>query len=141
MNNYTAYIIDDNYNDRYLLRRDLDNMEFFSLIFEAENGQDAMDFLLSYEQNKYKYAKRFPPIFIFLDINMPIVNGFDFLNAFDALQKKDDRYQNIMFMMFTSSSLDEEIEKSFSYNFVKEYLVKGEIDMGELKEKITHYLH
>ena len=46
------------------------------------------------------------PDFIFLDINMPIVSGWECLSEF----KKNQRLRGVMVVMFTTSSQSKEIE-------------------------------
>jgi CheY-like chemotaxis protein len=59
---------------------------------------------------------------IFLDLNMPILNGFGFL---EALEKKPKQLQkNIQIYVLTSSINHEDIERIKQYKSVKEYLNK-----------------
>jgi CheY-like chemotaxis protein len=132
----SALIIDDNEADRYLLKRDLEKIDFPGEIFEAENGQEAINFLENYEENKSKHTDKFPPFIIFLDINMPLVDGFEFLSLFSNLRQSKEEYKSIVFMMFTTSEIKEDKEKAFSYDFVKDYLIKGEYNFEHLKKII-----
>ncbi|WP_353087847.1 response regulator [Flavobacterium sp.] len=59
---------------------------------------------------------------IFLDLNMPILNGFGFL---EALEKKPKYLQkNIQIYVLTSSINHEDIERIKQYKSVTEYLNK-----------------
>ena len=61
-------IVDDSKLMRLLLRNIVNNMEFFSDIYEAENGREALDFL---EMNKVDL--------VLLDIEMPVMDGVEAL--------------------------------------------------------------
>ena len=76
------------------------------------NGKDALE--------KYIEKASTPPQVIFLDINMPIMNGWDFL---DILNKKGwDRLPKIY--MLTSSISPEDIQKSEAHPMVDNYITK-----------------
>ena len=136
MSDISVLIIDDNEPDRYILKRHLKDTKLVTKVFEETDGKFALDFLLDYDNNLKKYPNHFPPSLLFLDINMPLVGGFELLEKLNEL--KDDRLSSIVIMMFSSSSRQADIDKSFSYEFVKDYLIKGDIDSDLLKEKIQN---
>jgi CheY-like chemotaxis protein len=63
-------------------------------IIVAENGMEALELLSKIEGNKNI------PCFIILDINMPILNGIEFLEII----KKDDQLSKIPIVVHTTSS-------------------------------------
>lgn len=133
-------IVDDSEADRYLLKRSFQKIDIVTDIFESENGQDAIDFLRDYEAKKESLGKKFPPVIIFLDINMPLMNGFDFLKSFSQLRQSQTDYISSILVMFSSSEEQEDKDKAFSYPFVKDYLVKGKAGPKVLREKIEKIL-
>ncbi|TDE10836.1 response regulator [Dyadobacter psychrotolerans] len=59
---------------------------------------------------------------LFLDINMPIINGWEFLKAFEGLEEKIHKQIRIYLL---SSSIDpSDIEKAHENPFVKGYYPK-----------------
>ena len=72
---------------------------------------------------------------IFLDINMPNIGGFEFLVKFAELRNRL-ALKSCVIMMYSSSERPEDKEKASSFDFVKDYLVKGEMDIEDLKDKI-----
>lgn len=74
---------------------------------------------------KYQSAKtalseiyKIKPNYLFLDLNMPEMNGWDFLDVFDNAQ-------NVANIYILSSSVDErDISKASKYRFVKDYFSK-----------------
>ena len=137
MSGYSAYIVDDNEADRYLLRRDLLSVDMFSEIFEADNAVTALEFLNEFEKNQANYPTTYPPTIIFLDINMPLLDGFEFLDEFKKIVDSDSRYQSIVIMMFSSSEHEDDINKAMGYEFVKDYCIKGSFDKTSLKQKLA----
>ncbi|MEL0657315.1 response regulator, partial [Pseudoalteromonas issachenkonii] len=95
-------IVDDNEVDRYILKRLIKQAKLELTIYEKKEGQEALEFLENYESNRIKYTDGFPPIHIFLDINMPKVNGIQFLEEFSKLRKKIE-ISSCVVMMFSSS--------------------------------------
>jgi len=128
-------IIDDDEVDRYILKRLLKEAELDFNIFEKQDGQEALEFLENYEANVKNYPDKFPPILIFLDINMPRVNGLQFLEEFVTLRLTIE-IESCVVMMFSSSEREEEKEKIMAHDFVKGYLVKGAFDAESLKDKV-----
>ncbi len=139
MLNIPTLIIDDEEVDRYLLTRFLKKTKLNVNICEKVNGKEALEFLREYDKHAAECPDVFPPILIFLDINMPLLNGHQFLAEFQELRKQLD-YSASVVMMFTSSDSEEDKEKIMQYNFVKGYLVKGEVNADMLKEKIISIL-
>lgn len=129
-------MIDDDEVDRYLLKRMLDKLDLTNHIFEATNGQTALDYLTD-NHNQNISPVYFPPKVIFLDINMPIMNGFEFLDAFASLRENNPIYTSSVLTMFTSSENDRDKMKASEYDFVKGYLVKDNLSLPELEKILT----
>jgi CheY-like chemotaxis protein len=85
------------------------------LIFS--NGQKGFDYLLGSLKNPKDI-----PNYIFLDINMPIMDGWQFLEEFSSIEDKFTKNVNIY--LVTSSIDERDIEKATKFTNVKEYLVK-----------------
>jgi len=62
------------------------------------------------------------PDFIFLDLNMPVMDGWDFLN--DFLLLKDARFSQTKVYIVSSSMYEEDIKRAKNYPIVKDYLIK-----------------
>lgn len=84
-----------------------------SEVFSFRNGREALDFL-SYEEEPLE------PILVLLDINMPVMNGWEFL---DAIQKHKGKEQ--FFVGVVSSSINsQDLTTSRKYCQVIDYLEK-----------------
>jgi len=80
---------------------------------EFESAADALAELATAPQ---------PPTIILLDINMPGMDGFDFLRAFEQLP--EERRRGTSVVMLSSSPLDSDRDRALSHASVKDYVVK-----------------
>ena len=84
----------------------------------AENGLEALDVL----RNKHPERKLAKPYVILLDLNMPRMNGFEFLTE---LRGDPILSESVVFVLTTS---DNDIDKSRAYQeHVAGYMVKSSI--------------
>jgi CheY-like chemotaxis protein len=128
---------DDEINNFYnesLLR---DDLKFKGEIDTCLNGKDAIDYLKN--EGPYTSSSECPrPDLILLDINMPIMNGFEFLEAYKKLNEK--MKAKIIICMLTSSLNDSDRQKSLEYKDLKEYLKKP-LNAKELESLLEkHFL-
>ncbi|MEO0851368.1 MAG: response regulator [Pseudomonadota bacterium] len=108
-----AWTIDDSEFDRKLNRRVLSRSGSFAHIFDFPSAQDALDEL--------REIKVFPHV-IFLDVMMPVKNGFDFLA--EATEEFGDNFNSRVVIMLTSSLNPDDRSRAESYSAVREFLSK-----------------
>ena len=105
-------LIDDNYIDNFVTRRILENSNFAEQIIVRESPTDAINLL---REGTIK------PDVIFLDVRMPQMSGFEFLQEYDMLliNKKDIK----IFML--SSSLDPtDMKESIGNKYITQFIHK-----------------
>lgn len=110
-------LIDDDEVYQFIFRR---QMEMSSLAGDIEvfsNGKNGIEYLISLLKTPEKL-----PNYIFLDINMPIMDGWQFLDEFSTIDKQITKDINIY--MVTSSIDERDKDKANHLSNVKEYLVK-----------------
>ena len=108
----TCLLIDDNYIDNFITRRILESSHFAEQIIVRESPAEAIE---SLREGSIK------PDVIFLDIRMPVMNGFEFLREYDALliNKNDTK----IFML--SSSLDPmDMKQSLGNKYITQFIHK-----------------
>ena len=140
MKSVPILIVDDSASDRYLLTRDLARIGLGEHIFEASDGLEALEFLTDFDARRAEFGERFPPAVIFLDINMPRMNGFEFLEKLEELRKLRDDYATMVVLLFSSSAHPHEHQEALRREFVSDFLVKGAATSGELKEVVRRAL-
>jgi CheY-like chemotaxis protein len=97
-------LVDDNDSDNFIHKRVIEQAGITDLIRIALNGQEAIDFLKT-QWDMEKQESSFPrPPLIFLDINMPVMNGWEFLEEY---QKLDDVHKGKVVIMMLSASLNQ----------------------------------
>jgi CheY-like chemotaxis protein len=89
-------IIDDDEDDRDLFSVALQAVDPSSVCVQSTNGQEALKFLRKNLKNL--------PDFIFLDLNMPRVNGKQCVSEL----KRDDQLKHIPVVIYTTSKLVED---------------------------------
>ena len=110
-------VIDDNPTDHYIMKRLLHKNNHQGQVTFTFDGSLILDYL---EENKY-YASRIPDI-IFLDLNMPKLTGWEFL---DKLQKLvNTSRKKIKVHIISSSIRSSDIFQSKKYSCVDSYLTK-----------------
>ena len=93
MSNYkTCLLIDDNYIDNFVTRKILESGEFAEKVIVSQSAPDAINSLRS---------GAIKPDVIFLDIRMPMMGGFEFLQEYDKLEIENK--QSIKIFMLSSS--------------------------------------
>lgn len=92
----SVLLIDDDKATNFYNRLVLEKMCFTEEICMVENGQEALEFLKSGIKGEYPQ-----PDLIFLDINMPIMNGWEFLEAYKKLSI--NQKGKIIIIMLTTS--------------------------------------
>ncbi len=84
---------------------------------EASNGEEALEFIMQYCESGVVNISTFCPDLVLLDLNMPVMDGFQFLEALKNLELK--RKNEIRIVVVTSSNNPKDIERLKDYNIFK----------------------
>lgn len=109
-----------------LIRKALFNAEITACL----NGKFAIDQLVEMQR---KGAGKLPD-YILLDINMPIMNGWEFLDEYKRLNIDPDGKTKIF--IISSSVFSNDINKARSYQLVKSFISKP-LSVDKIKEMFT----
>lgn len=121
------YIVEDDLITSTITELIVKQNEAFGEVEKYINGQEAFDKLLTLQQQKAEI-----PDLILLDLNMPVMDGWEFLDAFSALALP----KPVCVCVLTSSIHPEDIEKSKTYKEVKGYFTKP-LD-SDVLDKMVH---
>lgn len=123
-------LIDDDFTTNYLHKKIISKSEIDLPIEVANNGKEGIDKLL--ELNKTINDKD-TLVLIFLDINMPIMDGWGFLEIFNKI-KPTLNFSTNLFIVSSSINPDDE-DRAKSNSAVIDYLPKPlTVDrLGKLK--------
>jgi two-component system, NarL family, nitrate/nitrite response regulator NarL len=122
-------LIDDSDIDLFIQRRFLEVYEFSSQLLLYKSASDALNWLR-------KLNGESAPDIIFLDLNMPEVDGFAFLRSFDDLPEKIRTKSRIV--VLTSSNSLQDRKNAFENKNVIQFITKPlkQSDIEDLKKII-----
>jgi CheY-like chemotaxis protein len=108
-------LVDDDHVANFLSERIISAMGIAKEVQSVTNGMEALKIVRNHKETD------FVPDVILLDLNMPIMNGFEFIQAFQELDLplKD----KLIIIAVTSSNNTHDIEKAKSFG-IKHYLIK-----------------
>jgi CheY-like chemotaxis protein len=99
-------LVDDDTTTNYLNRRLLERLAVTECILEAHNGREALGLLAQHCQLPNPSSC---PALILLDVNMPVMNGYEFLAAYQQLP--ETQRQASVVVMLTTSLLPEDKQR------------------------------
>lgn len=110
-------LIDDNETDNFISRRIIELTEFAHKVEAKNSGKEALEYLHSHQSNP-----ELLPDLIFLDINMPIVDGFMFLYEFENLSPTVKQKSKVVIL--SSSDNQRDINRLINNEYVIKYVTK-----------------
>ena len=94
-------LADDDEDDRLFFTDAFDELKINTVVNTVKNGRELINFL--------EHSETVLPNIIFLDLNMPILNGIDCLKEI----KQNDKYKDIAIAIYSTSSSEQDIENTF----------------------------
>jgi CheY-like chemotaxis protein len=113
----TLGIVDDDKIYTFLVKKTIEQTDLVETIKVFENGLDAIDFLKNNAANRDTL-----PEIILLDLSMPVMDGWEFLEEYILLSPKLDRKITIYIISSSISPFD--IAKAKSISFVTDFIIK-----------------
>lgn len=110
-------LVDDNDTDNFISKRIIEITQFAKRVEVKNSGKSALDYLRENEDSEEDL-----PNLIFLDINMPIVDGFVFLYEFEKFN--DNIKDKCKVIILSSSDNKRDIDKIVNNNHVIKFITK-----------------
>lgn len=110
-------VIDDDMVYRFALRCLLETWDLANNFTEFTDGSDAFEFIKSNASN----SSTLPDV-VFLDINMPVMNGFNFLDEYAKI--KSTLTKDIRIYLVSASIADETRRRAQSHPMVNGFIIK-----------------
>jgi len=117
-------LADDDPDDRNFFEEAIKQLDFDSKVATVENGKELLEYLETSDL----------PHIIFLDLNMPILNGLETLKKL----KQNQKYNSIAVAIYSTSSANKDIENTLA-NGANCYIVKPN-DFQNLKSTLKYVL-
>ena len=113
----TIWVIDDNFIFQTIAKKLIQKTEMFSGYSTFFNGKEGIDSLKKILVDEEGY-----PDVILLDINMPVMDGWEFMDEFIKIKSKINFKINIYIV---SSSIDiEDTNKAKTYSDIIDFILK-----------------
>lgn len=125
----TILLIEDDDVDAMGVKRALKTMKIANALFRAKDGVEAFEML--------KGENPIPrPFIILLDLNMPRMNGLEFLQALRA----DPVLQDSIVFVLTTSKSEEDIVAAYRQN-IAGYILKKQVEDGfmDMLKMLDHF--
>jgi CheY-like chemotaxis protein len=114
--------VDDDPITLMLCKKVIIKASFSNEIITSQNGEEALCYFntLKYANSENQLEKH--PQLIFLDLNMPVMGGWEFLDHFNSADFSE--FKNIKVVVLSSTIDPEDLEKSTTYPMVIDFLSK-----------------
>lgn len=110
----TILLVDDDYTTNLFNSLIIKRGKIAKNVVDVNSGEKAIDYLLSLNNEL--------PDIVLLDINMPVMNGWEML---DYLQEiNEPRLQKVKIFMLSASVNPDDVKKSKEYKYVYGYIPK-----------------
>ncbi|WP_282074195.1 response regulator [Maribacter aquivivus] len=126
-------LVDDDELYLYLMEKTIHQISKELVVSTFTDGEQAVEYIAKCTEEKVEL-----PEVIFLDINMPFLDGWGFLNEFKKLKPKI--INNINIYMVSSSMRDSDVKRASNFEELTGYVVKpvNKVQLAEIFKKIYH---
>ena len=115
-------IVDDNNSDVFITSYYLQETGKVEHIWSASDGEEALKHFEEHVTEVVDDLGYFPPTAVILDVNMPRMNGFDFVDAIAQLDYIESL--PLLIVMLSSSHQHRDIDKAKANPLIADYFFK-----------------
>lgn len=128
----TFLLVEDDAIDVKVIKKGFKTLKLANPVRTARDGIEALDILRGTNGQECIVS----PYLILLDINMPRMNGIEFLQEIRA----DEKLRASIVFMLTTSASDEDVIKAYNHN-VAGYILKSKVmdSFTRALEMLDHY--
>lgn len=126
MNKLKIVLVDDDEDDRQFFADALESLDMKTELLQLTNGEECLKHM---EDNKDNL-----PNLIFLDLNMPIMNGFQCLEELRAQRE----FKDVIIAIYSTSGVEKDIEETF--NKGANIYIKKPSNFKELKTSLRQVI-
>jgi two-component system chemotaxis response regulator CheY len=113
--NLNIFLVDDDHIYQFTAKKTLESMGLAGQVSIFPDGEKALEFI-----KEHLSTPEVLPDIIFLDINMPIMDGWQFVDEFQKL----DLPKKIALYMVSSSVDENDMRRSKEYGVIDDYIIK-----------------
>lgn len=113
--NLNIFLVDDDQIYQFTAKKTLESMGLSGKISVFSDGQEAIQFIREHLSSSEKL-----PDVIFLDINMPVMDGWQFVEEYQKLQLS----KKVALYMVSSSVDESDMKRSKDYGVIDDYIIK-----------------
>ncbi len=114
--------VDDDQITLMLCKKVIEKVSFAKEIITAQNGEEALEYFMSIvSETKNGNSKDYPKL-VLLDLNMPVMDGWEFLDAY--LENDLHEVFETKFIVLSSTIDPNDVNKSKTYSMVIDFLSK-----------------
>ncbi len=111
-------LIDDDFATNFINKTIINKEGVAEHIQVVLNGKEALDYITN--QGKFESEESFPkPQLVFLDINMPVMDGWEFIQEYQKLSPEIK--ENIIIVMLTSSLNPDDKSKADTFAEIADF--------------------
>jgi response regulator RpfG family c-di-GMP phosphodiesterase len=107
-------LIDDSADDNFIHEREIKKADLTDTVITKYSGKKALEYLISKEEPRSDL--------IFLDINMPGMTGWEFLEEYNQLDK--ELQSHAIIIMLTTSDNSDDLARAKTWSVVSDYITK-----------------